>query len=66
MSPLLEQGHSHSALARLLGVSEGTVRYHRKRMIDGALDGRSKQATKAVAFSDAIDALDPGLTGVFP
>jgi hypothetical protein len=25
-------------------------------MIDGALDGRSKQAPKAAAFSDAIDA----------
>lgn len=32
MSVLLEQGHSQSAVARLLGVSEGTVRYHRKRM----------------------------------
>lgn len=56
MSVLLEQGHSQSAVARLLGVSEGTVRYHRKRMSSGALDGRSKQAPKAAAFMDAIEA----------
>lgn len=54
MSVLLEQGHSQSAVARLLGVSEGTVRYHRKRMISGAVDGRSKQVSKAAAFADAI------------
>jgi transposase len=56
MSVLLEQGHSQSAVARLLGVSEGTVRYHRKRMKGAALDGRSKQVPKAAAFSAAIEA----------
>lgn len=54
MSVLLEQGHSQSAVARLLGVSEGTVRYHRKRMTSGAVDGRSKQGSKAAAFAEAI------------
>lgn len=56
MSVLLEQGHTQSAVARLLGVSEGTVRYHRKRMKGAALDGRSTQAPKAAAFSAAIEA----------
>lgn len=56
MSVLLEQGHSQSAVARLLGVCEGTVRYHRKRMKVAAMDGRSKQVPKAAAFSDAIEA----------
>ena len=54
MSVLLEQGHSQSAVARLLGVSEGTVRYHRKRMTSGAVAGRSKQVSKASAFAGAI------------
>lgn len=56
MSVLLEQGHTQSAVARLLGVSEGTVRYHRKRMKGAALDGRRTQVPKAAAFSAAIEA----------
>lgn len=56
MSVLLEQGHSQSAVARLLGVSEGTVRYHRKRMKSAVVDGRSKQVPKAAAFADVIEA----------
>jgi len=35
MAVLLERGHSQSAVARLLGVSEGTVRHHRKRWASG-------------------------------
>ena len=55
MSVLFEQGHSQSAVARLLAVSEGTVRYHRKRMKGAVVDGRSKQVPKAAAFSDGIE-----------
>lgn len=55
MSVLLEQGHSQSAVARLLGVSEGTVRYHRKRMRGAVVDGRSKQVPKAASFTDVIE-----------
>lgn len=54
MAVLLERGHSQSAVARLLGVSEGTVRYHRKRGTAGAVDGRSKQDLKAAAHAEAI------------
>lgn len=54
MAVLLERGHSQSAVARLLGVSEGTVRYHRKRGSVGAVDGRSKQDLKAAAHAEAI------------
>lgn len=54
MAVLLEQGHSQSAVARLLGVSEGAVRYHRKRWSAGSIDGRSKQALKAAAHAEAI------------
>lgn len=54
MALLLERGHSQSAVARLLGVTEGTVRYHRKRGTVGAVDGRSKQDLKAAAHAEAI------------
>ena len=54
MAVLLEQGHSQSSVARLLGVSEGTVRYHHKRRTAGAVDGRSKQAFKASDCAEAI------------
>jgi len=54
MAVLLKQGHSQSAVARLLGVSEGTVRYHRKRWASDSGDGRSKQELKAAAHAEAI------------
>lgn len=54
MAVLLERGHSQSAVARLLGVSEGAVRYHRKRWAAGSADGRSKQELKAAAHAEAI------------
>jgi len=37
-----ERGKSHSATARLLGVTEGAVRYHLRRKAAGAHDGRKK------------------------
>lgn len=54
MAVLLERGHSQSAVARLLRVSEGTVRYHRKRWASDTGDGRSKQMLKAAAHAEAI------------
>jgi hypothetical protein len=54
MTVLLKQGHSQSAVARLLGVSEGTVRYHRRRDAAGTLDGRTAQVGKAAALAEAI------------
>jgi transposase len=41
-------------VARLLGVTEGTVRYHRKRRSADAADGRSKQDLKAAVHAEAI------------
>jgi DNA-binding NarL/FixJ family response regulator len=43
MAVLLERGHSQSAVARLLGVTEGTVRYHRKRGTAGASMGAASR-----------------------
>lgn len=47
-------GVSKSATARLLGVSEGTVRYHVERMSKDVTDGRALQAPKAAAVANAI------------
>jgi hypothetical protein len=52
---LVSRGTSKAAVARLLGVSEGTVRYHAGRMSACALDGRSGKAFKATRFEDAIE-----------
>lgn len=49
------RGATGAEIARLLGVSEGAVRYHARRMKAGALDGRSAQAHKAAAYGDAIE-----------
>ena len=54
MAVLLERGHTKSDVARLLGVSEGTVRYHDRRLREGALDGRSGQAGVAAGYAAAI------------
>jgi transposase len=54
MTVLLKQGHSQSAVARMLGVSEGTVRYHQRRSASGAVDGRTTQVGKAAAVAEAI------------
>ena len=53
---LTEKGVSNREVARLLGVREGCVRYHRRRQAVGAVDGRSRRVRKAAAFQPAIDA----------
>ncbi len=47
---------SNRHIARLLGVTEGTVRYHRRRQASGVADGRSGQQPVAAQFHVAIDA----------
>jgi transposase len=54
MAVLLGQGHSQSAVARLLGVTEGAVRYHRKRREACLVDGRTRQDFKASAYAEAV------------
>lgn len=44
----------HCEIARLLGVSEGAVRYQVKRMVAGAVDGRSRQEMRAAKVGAAI------------
>jgi transposase len=52
---LSSRGATKSEIARLLGVTEGAVRYHVTRMQSGALDGRSRQEPKAAPVAAAID-----------
>lgn len=40
---LAETEESNSAIARRLGVTEGTIRYHRRKMADPQPDGRRKE-----------------------
>lgn len=53
---LTNTGVSNRETARLLGVTEGTVRYHLKRQTEGAVDGRSNQQHRAATYRRAIDA----------
>lgn len=51
---LAERGHTNRSIARLLGVHENAVRYHRRRQVTGAVDGRSRQKHLAEAHATAI------------
>lgn len=50
------RGTPHVEVARLLNVTEGAVRYHARRQREGAVDGRSKQVSKAAALNGVIAA----------
>lgn len=52
---LAQKGLSNRQTARLLGVTEGAVRYQRKRMQAGSCDGRSCRSGYADAYAEAID-----------
>jgi len=56
MAVLVEKGETKVEVARRLGVSEGTVRYHLKRRAEGAEDGRKGKPMKAEAVAEAIGA----------
>jgi len=51
---LKARGLSQSGIARLLGVSEGAVRYHVGRQRAGVLDGRSRQVHLACGWAEPI------------
>ena len=53
---LAERGQSRRRIAGMLGVSEGTVRYHLRRAAEAAVDGRSLQAFVAEKYAGAITA----------
>jgi transposase len=51
---LAARGQSGRETARLLGVSEGAVRYHLRRRAEGAIDGRCRQPQLAEGWSGAV------------
>ena len=51
---LAAKGVSKRAIGRQLGLTEGTVRYHLRRMGEGATDGRARQVRAASAVAEAI------------
>ena len=55
---LAAKGVSQCEIARMLGVTEGAVRYQVKRMQAGTVDGRTKQEPRATAVAEAIDFLE--------
>jgi transposase len=52
---LTQRGVCKSEVARLLGVTEGAVRYHSRRMAGSAVDGRTLQKPKAQSYAEAIE-----------
>ena len=51
---LASRGATNSEIARLLGVTEGAVRYQVRRFERGLTDGRARQPFKAEAVAAAI------------
>ncbi|HKI04016.1 MAG TPA: sigma factor-like helix-turn-helix DNA-binding protein [Thermoanaerobaculia bacterium] len=51
---LSEKGQNHSEIARVLGVTEGTVRYHLRRAAARARDGRQAKAFLAESHASVI------------
>lgn len=51
---LAEKGQNHCEIARTVGVTESTVRYHLKRAAQGAEDGRKDKPERAESLAEAI------------
>lgn len=47
---LARRGVANREIARKLGVTEGTVRYHLRRVASGAVDGRSRQKSQVSPY----------------
>ena len=52
---LAEKGKKKTEIAEILGITEGSVRYHLKRDAEGAVDARKNKTKKAQSVSDVIE-----------
>lgn len=52
---LARRGWTNTAIATTLGVTEGAVRYHRRRQTEGASDGRAAQRHRAADHAEIIE-----------
>lgn len=67
MDELIQAGHvSGRSAAEALGVSEGTLRYRRKRLGAAARDGRADQATALDGFEEAVTRVLDALAATAP
>ncbi len=53
---LAEKGQNHCEIARTVGVTESTVRYHLRRAAEGAEDGRRDKPERASTLAEVITA----------
>lgn len=51
---LAEKGQNHCEIARTVGVTESTVRYHLRRAAEGSEDGRRGKAERASTLAEVI------------
>ena len=56
MKVLIERNHTNAEIARLLGVTEGAVRYRRKRLDENRPDGRREKVSKLRGLEDVVKA----------
>lgn len=55
INTLIEKEQSNVEIARIMGLTEGAVRYHRRRLQeDPKVDGRTGKATKLRGFEEAV------------
>lgn len=52
---LASKGQNNCKIARTLGVTEGTVRYHLKQQAEGAEDGRKNKSFQVEPLAEVID-----------
>src|SRR5512143_492773 len=55
LTTLNHKGQSNAQIARTLGVTEGAVRYHRRRVTTGTADGRRGKPHRADPLAHVID-----------
>jgi transposase len=61
LAVLVQRGQSNGQIAHTLGVTEGAIRYHRRR--DGCADGRRDKPAKAQGLASVIDAFVQATAG---